>query len=430
MIPALISVFAVGYLLIALEESIRLNKTASALLTGVLCWTIYAVFGHHDPDSVVGELSHHLASVAEILFFLLAAMTVVELIDAHDGFSLLTNRITTTSARTLLWIVSLLSFFLSAVLDNLTTSIVMVSLLRKLIRDEEQRKFYAGIVIIAANSGGAWSPLGDVTTTMLWIGGQITAANIMKELFLPSLVSLLVPLGFLTWKLRGSLEKPPRPARAAGTVPVSAFESNVMLGLGVLMLLFVPVFKTLTHLPPFMGMLLALGVMWVASEILHSGKDDEDKQPFTAAHALSKIDAPSILFFLGILVAIGALEATGLLRGLATWLDQTVGNQDLIVVLIGIASAVIDNVPLVAAAMGMYPLEQFPPDAKIWEFLAYCAGTGGSLLIIGSAAGVAVMGMEKIDFIWYLRRISLLALLGYLAGVLAYLMIFAALHGG
>lgn len=430
MIPALISVFAVGYLLIALEESIRLNKTASALLTGVLCWTIYAVFGHHDPDSVVGELSHHLASVAEILFFLLAAMTVVELIDAHDGFSLLTNRITTTSARTLLWIVSLLSFFLSAVLDNLTTSIVMVSLLRKLIRDEEQRKFYAGIVIIAANSGGAWSPLGDVTTTMLWIGGQITAANIMKELFLPSLVSLLVPLGFLTWKLRGSLEKPPRPARAAGTVPVSAFESNVMLGLGVLMLLFVPVFKTLTHLPPFMGMLLALGVMWVASEILHSGKDDEDKQPFTAAHALSKIDAPSILFFLGILVAIGALEATGLLRGLATWLDQTVGNQDLIVVLIGIASAVIDNVPLVAAAMGMYPLEQFPPDAKIWEFLAYCAGTGGSLLIIGSAAGVAVMGMEKIDFIWYLRRISLLALLGYLAGVLAYLVIFAALHGG
>lgn len=418
-----------GYLLIALEESIRLNKTASALLTGVLCWTIYVLFGHHDPESVVGELSHHLASVAEILFFLLAAMTVVELIDAHDGFSLITNRITTTSARKLLWIVSLLSFFLSAVLDNLTTSIVMVSLLRKLIRNEEQRKFFAGIVIIAANSGGAWSPLGDVTTTMLWIGGQITAFNIMKELFLPSLVSLLVPLGFLTWKLRGSLEKPPRAPLAGGTVAVSTFESNVMLGLGVLMLLFVPVFKTLTHLPPFMGMLLALGVMWVASEILHSGKDDEDKQPFTAAHALSKIDASSILFFLGILVAIGALEATGLLRSLATWLDQTVGNQDLIVVFIGVASAVIDNVPLVAAAMGMYPIDQFPPDAKLWEFLAYCAGTGGSLLVIGSAAGVAVMGMEKLDFLWYLRRISLLALLGYLAGVLAYLGIYAALHG-
>lgn len=264
---------------------------------------------------------------------------------------------------------------------------------------------------------------------MLWIGGQITAFNIMKELFLPSLVSLLVPLGFLTWKLRGSLEKPPRAPLAGGTVAVSTFESNVMLGLGVLMLLFVPVFKTLTHLPPFMGMLLALGVMWVASEILHSGKDDEDKQPFTAAHALSKIDASSILFFLGILVAIGALEATGLLRSLATWLDQTVGNQDLIVVFIGVASAVIDNVPLVAAAMGMYPIDQFPPDAKLWEFLAYCAGTGGSLLVIGSAAGVAVMGMEKLDFLWYLRRISLLALLGYLAGVLAYLGIYAALHG-
>ena len=418
-----------GYLLIALEEPIRLNKTASALLTGVLCWTIYVLFGHHDPELVVGELSHHLASVAEILFFLLAAMTVVELIDAHDGFSLITNRITTTSARKLLWIVSLLSFFLSAVLDNLTTSIVMVSLLRKLIRDDEQRRFFAGVVIIAANSGGAWSPLGDVTTTMLWIGGQITAFNIMKELFLPSLVSLLVPLVFLTWKLRGSLEKPPRAPLAEGVVAVSTFESNVMLGLGVLMLLFVPVFKTLTHLPPFMGMLLALGVMWVASEILHSGKDDEDKQPFTAAHALSKIDASSILFFLGILVAIGALEATGLLRGLATWLDQTVGDQDLIVVFIGVASAVIDNVPLVAAAMGMYPIDQFPPDAKLWEFLAYCAGTGGSLLVIGSAAGVAVMGMEKLDFLWYLRRISLLALLGYLAGVLAYLGIYAALHG-
>lgn len=430
MIPALISVFAVGYLLIALEEPVRLNKTASALLTGVLCWTIYVVFGPHEPHAVVGELSHHLASVSEILFFLLAAMTVVELIDAHDGFSLITDRITTTSARKLLWIVSLLSFFLSAVLDNLTTSIVMVSLLRKLIRDEEQRKFYAGLVIIAANAGGAWSPLGDVTTTMLWIGGQITAVNIMKELFLPSLASLLVPLLFLTWKLRGSLEKPPKPAPVEGTAPVSAFESNVMLGLGVLMLLFVPVFKTLTHLPPFMGMLLALGVMWVASEILHSGKDDEEKQPLTAAHALTRIDAPSILFFLGILVAIGALEATGLLRNLATWLDQTVGDQDLIVVLIGIASAVIDNVPLVAAAMGMYPLEQFPTDAKIWEFLAYCAGTGGSLLVIGSAAGVAVMGMERIDFLWYLRRISLLALLGYLAGVLAYLGIFATLHGG
>ncbi len=427
MITALLFVFVVGYLAIALEEPIRLNKTASALLTGVLCWTIYALGGTHEPDHVASELGRHLTGVAEILFFLLAAMTVVELIDAHDGFSLVTARITTTSARKLLWIVSMLAFFLSAALDNLTTAIVMVSVLRKLIRDDEQRKLYAGIVIIAANAGGAWSPLGDVTTTMLWIGGQITALNIMRELFIPSLVSLLVPLAFLTWRLRGSLAKPAR--LTVTDSPVRPLESNVMLGLGLGMLLFVPVFKMLTHLPPYMGMLLALGLMWLASEILHRGKDSEEKEPFTAAYALTRIDAPSILFFLGILLAIGALEATGLLRNLATWLDQIIGDQDLIVVIIGVASALIDNVPLVAATMGMYPLDQFPTDHKIWEFLAYCAGTGGSLLLIGSAAGVAVMGMERIDFLWYLRRISLLALLGYLAGVLAYLGIYAALNG-
>ncbi|MCY7349352.1 MAG: sodium:proton antiporter, partial [Cytophagaceae bacterium] len=283
-------------------------------------------------------------------------------------------------------------------------------------------------VIIAANSGGAWSPLGDVTTTMLWIGGQITALNIMKELFLPSLVSMLVPPAYLTWRMNGSIPKPV--GLKLESSPVSTVESIVMFGLGLGMLLFVPVFKTITHLPPYMGMLLALGVMWVASEILHSGKDDEEKEPLTAAYALTRIDTPSILFFLGILIAIGALEATGLLRSLATSLDQAIGNQDLIVVIIGVASAVIDNVPLVAAAMGMYPLDQFPPDAKLWEFLAYCAGTGGSLLIIGSAAGVAVMGMERIGFLWYLRRISLLALLGYVAGVLTYLGIYALLHGG
>ncbi|MCY7353005.1 MAG: sodium:proton antiporter NhaD, partial [Cytophagaceae bacterium] len=286
MLIALVAVFGIGYLAIALEELIRLNKTATALLTGVLCWTIYALGGTHSPGQVAGELSHHLAGVAEILFFLLAAMTVVELIDAHDGFSLITNRITTTSTRSLLWIVSLLAFFLSAALDNLTASIVMVSLLRKLIRDDETRKLFAGVVIIAANSGGAWSPLGDVTTTMLWIGGQITAFNIMKELFLPSLVSMLVPLAYLTWRTKGAIAKPV--GLKAEASPVSTVESNVMFGLGLGMLLFVPIFKTITHLPPYMGMLLALGVMWVASEILHSGKDDEEKEPLTAAYALTR----------------------------------------------------------------------------------------------------------------------------------------------
>lgn len=426
MLTVLIAVFVVGYLAIAFEEPIRLNKTATALLIGVLCWTIYALGDSKSPGHVAQQLGHHLASVAEILFFLLAAMTVVELIDAHDGFDLLTRRITTTNARSLLWIISFLAFFLSAALDNLTTAIVMVSLLRKLIRDDETRRLYAGVVIIAANAGGAWSPLGDVTTTMLWIGGQITALNTMKELFLPSLVSMLIPLAYLTWRMNGVIPKPVALRRPGSAV--HAVESNVMFGLGLGMLLFVPVFKTITHLPPYMGMLLALGVMWVASEVLHSGKDDEEKEPLTAAFALTRIDTPSILFFLGILIAIGALEATGLLRGLATHLDQTVGNQDLIVVLIGLASAVIDNVPLVAAAMGMYPLAQFPTDAKLWEFLAYCAGTGGSLLIIGSAAGVAVMGMERINFGWYLRRISLLALLGYVAGAVTYLGLYAWLR--
>lgn len=426
MLTTLVVLFVIGYVAIALEHPIKINKTATALLTGVLCWTVY-VMASPEKNAVVAELSHHLASVSEILFFLLGAMTIVELIDAHQGFRLITERITSRNVRTLLWIVGLIAFFLSAVLDNLTTSIVMVSLLRKLIRDREQRWIFAGVVIIAANAGGAWSPIGDVTTTMLWIGGQITAINIMKELFLPSLVSLLVPLLYLTFKLKGTISPPSSRGTAEHLSEASIREGRIMFFVGLGGLLFVPVFKTVTHLPPYMGILLSLGVIWVVSEILHGDKDEAARKPFTAAYALSRIDAPSILFFLGILIAIGALEATHLLGDLAHWMDTSIGNQDLIVVAIGLASAVIDNVPLVAATMGMYDIAVYPPDAKIWEFLAYCAGTGGSILIIGSAAGVAVMGMEKIDFLWYLRRISFTALLGYFAGVLTYLAIFALL---
>jgi Na+/H+ antiporter NhaD/arsenite permease-like protein len=432
MLALLVLLFAVGYLAIAFEHPIGLNKTATALLTGVLCWTVYAL-GSPAPEPVVEALSHHLGSVSEILFFLLGAMTIVELIDAHQGFRLITDQIRTRNIRTLFWVIGLITFFLSAALDNLTTSIVMVSLLRKLIKNEEARKLFAGIVIIAANAGGAWSPIGDVTTTMLWIGGQVTAANIMAELFLPSLVSLLIPLGYLSVRMKGTLEPlsvlTPHTPGQIRTLALSRREGNVMLFVGLAMLLFVPIFKTLTHLPPYLGILLALGVVWVASEILHKNKDEAERHPFTAAHALSRIDASSVLFFLGILLAIGSLESTGLLKGLAEWMDRTIGNQDLIVVAIGLASAVIDNVPLVAASMGMYDLTTFPPDSKLWEFLAYCAGTGGSILIIGSAAGVAVMGMEKIDFLWYLKKVSFLALIGYFAGVLAYLAIFAAMHG-
>lgn len=419
MITSIILVFIVGYFLITIEHNIHLNKTASALLTGVVCWAIYAL-GSSDTHAVVESLSHHLSSIAEISFFLLGAMTIVELIDAHQGFGLITDRIKTKDTRALLWIVSLLTFFLSAVLDNLTTAIVMVSLLRKIIKDDEMRRFFAGIVIISANAGGAWSPLGDVTTTMLWIGGQVSATNVIKILVLPSLVTMIVPLLYLTFRLRGSIESPQQMEDSPAS-QLPKFEKNTMFIVGVGMLLFVPIFKTVTHLPPYMGILLALGIVWAVSEILHHKKDDEDRQPFTASHALSKIDTSSILFFTGILLAIGVLEVTHTLSNLAAWMNETIGNLDAIVFIIGIASAVIDNVPLVAASMGMYDLATYPQDHRLWEFMAYCAGTGGSMLIIGSAAGVAVMGMENISFFWYLKRISLLALLGYCAGALTFL---------
>jgi NhaD family Na+/H+ antiporter len=426
----LILIFVVGYLGIALEHPIKINKTATALLSGVLCWTIYIV-STNDPNTVLGELSHHLASVSEILFFLLGAMTIVELIDAHDGFRLITDRIISKNKVKLLWLIAMITFFLSSILDNLTTAIVMVSVLRKLIKEPESRKLFAGVVIIAANAGGAWSPIGDVTTTMLWIGGQITPVNIMKSLLIPSLISLIIPLIYLTFKLKGSVKREVTDEDSKKDVHglvIKTQNAVIMLLVGIGTLIFVPIFKTMTHLPPYMGILLGLGVVWITSEILHANKDDEERHPFTVAHALSKIDTSSILFFLGILIAIGALESTHLLSGLAQWMDKTVGNQNIIVVLIGLASAVIDNVPLVAASMGMYDLNTFPADTKIWAFMAYCAGTGGSILIIGSAAGIAVMGMEKIDFLWYLRKISFTALIGYFAGVIAYLIIFSLLH--
>ncbi len=413
-------IFIIGYLAIAFEHPIKINKTASALLVGTICWTVYALSGT-ESHAIQESLSHHLAAIAEILFFLLGAMTIVELIDAHQGFKIITDQISSKKSVTLLWTIGLLAFFLSAALDNLTTAIVMVSLLRKIISDADQRKFFAGIIIIAANAGGAWSPIGDVTTTMLWIGGQISATNIMQSLFIPSLISLIIPLLYLSYTMRGQIIDN-QPIEDSDFVETTSKERNIMFFVGLGTLLFVPIFKTITHLPPYMGMMLGLGVVWVVGEILHSKKDEEDRKPFTASHALSKIDSSSILFFLGILLAISCLESTGLLQSLAETMNDAIGNQDLIILLIGLASAVVDNVPLVAATMGMYDLNSFPTDHRIWEFLAYCAGTGGSILIIGSAAGVAVMGMEKIDFLWYLKRISLLALLGYFAGAGIYLL--------
>jgi Na+/H+ antiporter NhaD/arsenite permease-like protein len=408
-----------GYLAIATEHNLGINKAATALLTGVLCWTLY-VFIQPDTQVVSHQLAEHVGEISGILFFLMGAMTIVELIDAHDGFELITDKITTRNERKLLWIIALLSFFLSAVLDNLTTTIVMVSLLRKLLPAGHTRLLYASVVVIAANAGGAWSPIGDVTTTMLWIGGQITSTTIILHLILPSIVCMVVPLSLLSIRLKGSLE--PVSAIQQSHLSSTTLERNIVFAVGVCSLIFVPVFKAITHLPPYMGILGALGLMWIITEIIHSKKDESDKDKFSVLYALRKIDMPSILFFLGILLAIGVLQHTGVLATLAQWLDVHVGDINLVVMIIGVLSAIIDNVPLVAAAMGMYDLNQYPVDHYFWQFLAYCAGTGGSMLIIGSAAGVAAMGIEKINFVWYLKHISWLALIGFLAGAAVFIL--------
>lgn len=414
---AIIITFILGYLAITLEHTIRINKAATALVTGVICWTIYIVF-QSDKHLVTEQLMEHLGEVSGILFFLLGAMTIVELIDAHDGFQVITDRIKTRSAVKLLWIVAIITFFLSAILDNLTTTIVIVSLLRKLIANKKQRLFFVGITVIAANAGGAWSPLGDVTTTMLWIGGQITALSIIEKLFLPSLVCLVVPLIVVSFNLRGNIEPAQKNVNDSTS---SVFERNFVFLLGISILILVPVFKTVTHLPPFMAILLGLGLIWIITEVLHYQRDTSDKDFLTVVYALRKIDSPSILFFLGILMSISVLQSTGQLTDLAKWLTVTIGNDTIIVSIIGMLSAVVDNVPLVAASQGMYGMDQYPTDSFFWEFLAYATGTGGSALIIGSAAGVAAMGMEKIDFFWYLKRISWLALIGYFSGIAVYL---------
>lgn len=416
----IVAIFVVGYAAIAFEHSIRINKAATALVTGVLCWTVF-IMGVDNKDFVSDQLIHHLGDLSQILFFLLGAMTIVELIDAHNGFDIITKRITTTRKRKLIWIIAILSFFLSAVLDNLTTTIVMVSLIRKLMTEKEDRWMMAGLIVIAANAGGAWSPIGDVTTTMLWIGGQITATNIILKLIIPSLVCMLVPLLALRFVFRGDVIRPTIDEDVEES-PSEKRNRVIVFFSGVLLLLMVPVFKTVTHLPPFMGIMIGLGIMWIITEMIHSGKDEADKKSYSVGYALQKIDTPSILFFLGILLAISALQATGQLEQMAGWMDSNLKDQNLIIMSIGALSAIVDNVPLVAAAQGMYTLDTYPTDHYFWEFLAYATGTGGSMLIIGSAAGVAAMGLEKINFIWYLRKIGWLALIGYIAGAGVYIL--------
>jgi len=411
--------FILGYVAIVMEHPLRINKAASAIITGVICWSIYAL-GSGNKEHVSEALLVNLGEVSGILFFLLGAMVIVELIDAHDGFEIVVERIQTTNKRKLVWVIGFITFFLSAILDNLTTSIVMVSLLRKIIKDDKDRLLFAGLVIIAANAGGAWSPIGDVTTTMLWIGGQITPVNIIIKSILPSLVCFIVPAFFISRKLTGNFPINDDPGKAM--ITSSRVDRNAVFFVGVAALVFVPVFKTVTHLPPFMGILFGLGILWIITEMIHSGKDEGERGILSVNHALRKIDTPSILFFLGILLSIGALQATGILGNLAQWMNETIGNFNIITLLTGFLSAIVDNVPLVAAAQGMYSQGQFPTDHFFWSFLAYCAGTGGSMLIIGSAAGIAVMGMERISFFWYLKKIAWLALIGYLSGALVFLL--------
>ncbi len=411
-------IFIAGYLAIAFEQPLKINKAASALLTGVICWSVYALSGNVG-ELVSENLSHHLSEIAGILFFLLGAMVIVELIDAHDGFEIITERIQSTNKKKLVWIIGFITFFLSAILDNLTTTIVMVSLLRKLIPSHKERLIFAGLVVIAANAGGAWSPIGDVTTTMLWIGHQITSLNIIIKTFLASLTCFAVPAFIISMQLKGSIEQNEIKKEKLYS---TGYERKTVFFIGIGSLLFVPIFKTITHLPPYMGIVFGLGLMWVLTEMVHSGKDESEKGLLSVNHALRKIDTPSILFFLGILLAVSALQSTGILTSVAAYLDRSIGNISLITIIIGFLSAIVDNVPLVAAAQGMYSLDQYPTDHFFWEFLAYCSGTGGSILIIGSAAGVAAMGMERIQFGWYLKKIAWMAIMGYLAGAAVFLL--------
>ncbi len=428
MFTLMIIIFIIGYLAIAFEHPLKIDKAAPALIIGSLTWTVLmlgidVIMPDKEYYFVIKELKHHLGDIAEILFFLLGAMTIVELVDAHQGFKIVTDKITTKNKIKLMWILCAISFIFSATLDNLTAAIVMGALLTKIIKEKKDLWFFGGMVVISANAGGAWSPIGDVTTIMLWIGGQVTALNIITSIILPSIVCTLVPLIIVSFMLKGEIKTAENNVSIENTKKTnSSFERNLIFTIGVLGLLFVPIFKTVTHLPPYIGMLLSLSILWITTEIIHRNKNYEEKSKLTVINVLKKIDTPTIFFFLGILLAVSALQTAGHLDIVAVFLDNFFkGNIYYINIIIGILSAIVDNVPLVAGAMGMYSLETFPTDHKFWEFLAYCAGTGGSMLIIGSAAGVAIMGILKIDFIWYLKKIALLAFAGYIAGALTYI---------
>lgn len=413
----IIAIFIIGYFFITTEHVFNVNKSAVAMITGVSCWVTYISFG--DKEIVLTQLEHHIGEIAGVVLFLMAAMTIVELIDMHEGFDVITNQIKAKTESKLLWIISFTAFFLSAFLDNLTTTIVMVILLRKLIESNEKRILYVGMVIIAANAGGAWSPIGDVTTTMLWIKGNVSTGNVILKLIIPSLAAVIVPLTILSSKLKGKVVYK---INVNSKRKIERFDRIIIFISGIAALIFIPIFKMITHLPPYMGAFVSLAFLWILTEVVHKKKEIEDKHELSVSKALTRTDMPSVLFFLGILLSVAALQAIGTLTKLGGKIEHLTGNYDVVAVLIGLFSSVIDNVPLVAAAIGMYPLSLFPADSRFWELLTYCAGTGGSILIIGSAAGVAAMGLEKIKFGWYLKNISFLALIGYISGIIVYLL--------
>ena len=446
MYAALVVVFIIGYLFIALEHPVKIDKSATALLLGMVMWVLFILgadalpfvvekaaehgYAGHLSNFVNAEILHHMGEIATTLFFLIGAMTIVELVDVHGGFAIITDRITSRSKKKLLWILGFVTFILSAILDNLTTAIVMVMLLRKLVNDPKERWLYASMIIIAANAGGAWSPIGDITTIMLWVKGNISTGAVMMYVLLPSLAALIVPLLFVTGRLNGKLDKIENEAKEENN-HVSTKERNLLFFMGVGGLIFVPIFKTITHLPPFIGMLFSLSILWIVTEMIYNGKALDPQRQHRLPRILQRIDTPTILFFLGILMAVAVLQSTGILGDMANMLAEKVGDVNVINIVLGFLSSIVDNVPLVAAAQGMYqiiPVEQaqalaaghwdinFIQDGAFWLLLTYCAGVGGSMLIIGSAAGVVVMGLEKINFGWYLKNISLIAMLGYLAG--------------
>ena len=419
----LILTFVIGYALIAMEHSIKIDKAVPALLTGVLCWVVY-IFSQNDVHVVNEQLSEHLGEISGILFFLIGAMTIVELIDLHDGFRVITEKIKTKDKKRLMIIFAIIAFFLSAVLDNLTTAIVMGSMLSKVLEDKTDRLYFASLIIIAANAGGAWSPIGDVTTTMLWLGNQISTFGIVSKVFLPSVVCLAIPLFLMLRLVKGETKV----VETNNLNYISIRDRNIIFYVGLGAMLFVPIFKTITHLPPFMGMMFSVGLLWIISEYLHFNKVKEEKAPFSIFRALEKMDMPSILFFFGILLAVSALQSFGTLNHLATTMTQHIPNENLIVTIIGIMSSIFDNVPLVAAVQGMYSIKMYPTDHFFWEYLAYCAGTGGSILVIGSAAGVAMMGIEKISFFWYVKKISIYALAGFLGGAIVSILLSNYFH--